>query len=556
MPTSQLERRERPKVSTRTLPQRCASLLVGFLARARAFSARHPAIEPVREPYEPGVTPLTKTLLGPALVGFFSCVAIVVGASQPASPFTLKLAGSWFFGIPALPKIQGLTPPPSQGLFLGVVLVYGGMVLLLRAWYDIVRVTSRYRSIPVSRLVPVFIAWTAPLLLVAPLFSHDLYSYAALGEMVTHSINPYHFGPSVLGSASPFNILVDPLWRNVPTPYGPLFLLLDGGIVAATGHSVLVSVVGLRLLALAGVVAFSVGVVRIARSMGRDGAAAFALAALNPLVLLHLIAGGHNDALMLGFLVLGYAFAREGRPIVGIILCGLGAAVKVPALIGAIYIGWEWLGTGRSLRDRIRPVGTALALAVGVMAALSEAAGLGWGWINGLSNPDTVRSWLDPATGIGLLAGKIIALVGLGDHTHILLTLARGSALLAAAVIALLLLMRSEEIGSIRALGFSLNAIVVLSPVIQPWYAAWGFVVLAPIAQGRVRQVLVVVSGISCFLGLPGGRVLVDELGIANPVLVGLAAAALLGVGTIVVYPKLRKIMTSRGNRNLVPQGS
>jgi hypothetical protein len=358
----------------------------------------------------------------------------------------------------------------------------------------------------------------------------------------------------VLGSASPFNLLVDPLWRNVPTPYGPLFLLMDGGIVAAVGHNVLFSVVGLRLLALAGVVAFSVGVVRIARTMNRDGAAAFALCALNPLVLLHLIAGGHNDALMLGFLVLGYAFAREGRPVVGIILCGLGAAVKVPALIGAIYIGWEWLGSGRSLRDRIRPVGTALVLALGVMAALSEAAGLGWGWVNGLSNPDTVRSWLDPATGLGLMAGKILSLVGLGYHTHILLTMARGSALLLAAVIALWILLRSEQIGALRALGFSLIVIVLLSPVIQPWYAAWGFVVLAPVAEGRVRQVLVVVSGISCFLGLPGGRVLVDELGVANPVLVGLASAALVGVATILVYPRLRKIISSRHNRELVPQ--
>jgi hypothetical protein len=524
------------------------------MKRIRAFSAKHPISEPAREPYVPGVTRLNKALFYPALIGFVACVAIVAGASQPSSPFTLKLPGSWFFGIPSLPKIQSITPPPGQGLFLGVVAVYGGMLLLLRAWFDIVRITSRYRSIPVSRFVPVFIAWTAPLLLVAPLFSHDLYSYAALGEMVTHGINPYHFGPGVLGSASPFNLLVDPLWRNVPTPYGPLFLLMDGGIVAAVGHNVLFSVVGLRLLALAGVVAFSVGVVRIARTMNRDGAAAFALCALNPLVLLHLIAGGHNDALMLGFLVLGYAFAREGRPVVGIILCGLGAAVKVPALIGAIYIGWEWLGSGRSLRDRIRPVGTALVLALGVMAALSEAAGLGWGWVNGLSNPDTVRSWLDPATGLGLMAGKILSLVGLGYHTHILLTMARGSALLLAAVIALWILLRSEQIGALRALGFSLIVIVLLSPVIQPWYAAWGFVVLAPVAEGRVRQVLVVVSGISCFLGLPGGRVLVDELGVANPVLVGLASAALVGVATILVYPRLRKIISSRHNRELVPQ--
>lgn len=498
--------------------------------------------DPVAEPYVAGVTPIGRLLMRPALLGLLGSVAVVLGASQPNSPFTSKHVGSWFFGVPTPAPIPGIASPPGEWLFFGVVAVYLGMILMLRAWWDLVRVLARYRGVPVRCVVPVFVAWVLPLLVVAPLFSKDLYSYVAQGEMMSRHINPYEYGPGVLGpnGANPLDRLVDPLWANVTSPYGPVFLVPAGWIVELTGHNVLASVEGLRLLALVGTIAFAAAVPSIARSFGRDGASAFAMAALNPLILLHLVGGGHNDALMLGFLVSGYALARRNHRLVGIVLVALGAAVKVPALIGAVYIGWEWLGPNRSIRERLRPVATALILALGVMAVLSAVAGLGWGWMAGLSNPDTVRSWLDPATAVGLAAGKVLGVVGLSGHAHLLLTAARGTGLLLAGVISLWLLLRADEIGPLRALGWSLIAIVVLSPVVQPWYAAWGFVFIAPVAEGPVRRVVVVASGVACFVGLPGGRVLIDQISMANPAVVAVFSALLVGLGVALLRPRLR----------------
>ena len=504
-------------------------------ARLRGFHRP----EPAKEPYVEGQTRLGAQLIRPAVMGFLASLAIFIGATQSGSPFTSKQSDAWFFGLPKPPLVQGLQSTPNQLLFLGVILVYGGMFVLICAWYDVVRLARRHPGIPVARLVPIFVAWVLPLLVVAPLFSKDLYAYAAQGEMMSHGINPYQYGTNVIGS-TPFSRLVDPLWGNVSSPYGPIFLVIDGWIVTLSHHNLLISVVGLRLLALFGVVLFGMAIPVIARSFGRDASTAFALAALNPLVLLHLVAGGHNDALMIGLLAVGYALARRGRPVLGIVVCGVAAAVKVPALIGAIYIGWEWLGTGRSIRERMRPVATALVLALGTMAALSEAAGLGWGWISGLTNPDTVRSWLDPATGIGLLAGHVVQVLGFGNHTRTILTVARGTAFVLAIAIAIRLLLRSERIGPLRALGWSLLAFVVLGPVVQPWYAAWGFVILAPIAEGPVRRFLIVVSAAACYLGLPGGRVLVHEINTANPVLVGVAALVLAVIGVAFLLPRTR----------------
>ena len=72
-------------------------------------------------------------------------------------------------------------------------------------------------------------------------------------------------------------------------------------------------------------------------------------------MLLHLVAGAHNDAFMLGFLVAGLSVAREGRPVLGVLLCTIGAMVKVPAFIGVVYIGWGWLGDDVPWRSRLRP---------------------------------------------------------------------------------------------------------------------------------------------------------------------------------------------------------
>jgi alpha-1,6-mannosyltransferase len=501
---------------------------------------RSGAADPPSGDYRPGLASVRWTLARAGVLGLLASVAIVVGASQVSSPFTLKKQGAWWFGIPTTPLFQIPGEPHGTGLFLGVVEVYAGMLLLIRCWYEVVRLASRYRAMPVRLLVPLFVAWTAPLLFVAPLFSHDLYSYAAQGEMVSHHINPYTYGPDVLSSGSPFDALVDNIWQNVGSPYGPFFLQLDGFIVSITGHRPLAAIEGLRLLALLGVILFAVAIPAIARSFKRDPAVAFSIAVLSPLVLLNLVGGGHNDALMLGLMAVGYALSRRGHRVWGLIVIGLAGATKVPALIVAVYIGWEWLGPGLTLRDRIRPVLSALLISLSVMAGVSELAGLGWGWIGGLSNPDTVRSWLDPATGLGELGGKMLSALGFGNHTHALITLARGSGLLLAALISLWLLLRSDENGSLRALGWSLVAIVVLSPVIQPWYASWGFVFLAPVVVRRARRLVMLLSAVSCFLGLPGGWDLIDELKIANPALVAVAAAGLVGFCLLVLLPRWR----------------
>ena len=114
----------------------------------------------------------------------------------------------------------------------------------------------------------------------------------------------------------------------------------------------------------------------------------------------------------------------------GIVLCAIGAEVKVPCLLGVVFIGWEWAGAQASPRRRVRLVAGSLAAAVAVMAAVSEASGLGWAWLWNLSDPGKVNSWLDPATALGLAIAHLVHGVGAGASTHVLVEEARAVALL------------------------------------------------------------------------------------------------------------------------------
>jgi alpha-1,6-mannosyltransferase len=460
----------------------------------------------------------------PALLGFVALIAVAVGASLPSSPFKLEMPGTWFFGLPT----QVGTTSTSFLLF-GLVAVYGGLVLLMRVWVGLTRALTRRGGVPIKYLWLILALWAIPMLVIAPIFSRDVFSYAAQGEMVSRHINPYNYGPFTLG-AGPYVNPVDPLWANTPAPYGPLFLIVDGFLASASLHHEIGTVILLRLFAVAGVALIAWCIPKLCRAYGRDTGPVFVLSVLNPLVVLTLIGAAHNDAIMIGLLLAGITAAKSKHPVWGVILCTLAAAIKAPAGLGVLYVAWDWTGVGLTWRQRVRPMVTAGLISLGILAALSLVSGLGWGWVANLETPGTVRSWLAPATGVGMLLSGTAHAVGLNVSSTAVLSVTRVLGLCSAAVAAAYLLINSERIGALRALGLSLLLFVVLGPVVQPWYLTWGVLLLAPVAGRYLRSLIIALSVLSPFIGLPGGRTLLDQLIHANPLSVALAWVVLLGV--------------------------
>jgi alpha-1,6-mannosyltransferase len=256
----------------------------------------------------------------------------------------------------------------------------------------------------------------------------------------------------------------------------------------------------MRLLALLGVALMAVALPRLARHSGADPAAALWLGALNPLVLLHLVAGAHNDAIMLGLLGLGLVAARGRWPWLGAVLVTLAALVKAPAILGLLAVVALQARAGRPpLRAALT---TALAAAVTTVAA-TAVAGTGYGWIGALDTPVSPHNWaltslLGRATG-ALLDHLGSSLAPLAVPAWHLLGLAT------TAVLVLLIWLRLR-LRPVYALGLSLLTVAVFGPAIRPWYVLWGlFLIAAAAPDTSVRHRVAALTGVLALAVLPSG---------------------------------------------------
>ncbi|MER7945972.1 polyprenol phosphomannose-dependent alpha 1,6 mannosyltransferase MptB [Streptomyces sp. NPDC096079] len=412
-------------------------------------------------------------------------------------------AGGWAAGTLPVRGGWGLWEPRGSALTVaGAVLACLGLTLLVAAWWRYGVLLARG---PRDGVLATLACWTAPLLLAPPLHSADVYSYVAQGAMVLEGHDVYGAGPSVLG---PDDLGWDAAasvggnWTDTPAPYGPAFLLLAAAVVKVTGGAVVPAVLGLRLIAL-GALALIVWAVRGLGGGpgGRDGA--LWLAALNPLLLIHVVGGMHNDGLMIGLVLAGVLLATRGRWVLGCVLVGLAVMVKSPAAVALLFIG-VLLARGGGVRGFLKGLLLPGAVAGAVAAGASLLAGTGFGWLRtqgvaaAIHTPLSLTS--DLGLGLGLLfGGEAEPVKGAAQKLGLLLALAF--------VAALAWRSYRGRLDPVLGLGLSLVALVALSPMVQPWYLLWGAVVVAAVAwRSRAGQVLAVLSAALVFETQPSGH--------------------------------------------------
>ncbi len=434
------------------------------------------------------------------ILGAVGTAGIVIGSLLGGQSFETYLPGAWFFGMPG-GALGGIGTNDTLPPVVALALVFGGLILLTRVWLGLLRMLKANQGIPVKRVVVVVVVWAVPLLLAPPLFSRDVYTYAAQGEMMSHHINPYSYGPSVLG-ATPFNTMADTVWSNAESPYGPTFLALDGVADQASGHQELGDLVLLRLLEVAGIALMVAATPTLARGLKRDPAYAVLLGAGSPLVLLSLLAGDHNDALMVGLLMAGLAVAKRFGTVPGVMLCALAAGVKSPAALGVLFLGWVWAGPGATTRRRIGHTALAGLIALGTMEVMALISGTGWGWIRTTTTADASFTGVTPVNLVARGASVFSHVIQVPLSTMDLHPVFGVLGLLIAVYVAYRMLLRSPQDGVVRCLGITLLVLALLGPIVWAWYVTWGVVVLAPAATGRLRTALIVISTFWAFAGV------------------------------------------------------
>ncbi|MGM7778171.1 polyprenol phosphomannose-dependent alpha 1,6 mannosyltransferase MptB [Arthrobacter sp. KNU-44] len=371
------------------------------------------------------------------------------------------------------------------GVIFCTVMLCLGALLLLRSWLRIAQRIGGWNpsSRPVLRRA--LWMWAIPMMFSLPLFSRDAYAYIGQGRLMEQGLNPYTNGISALSNY--FSLGPDKLWTEAPTPYGPLWLWIEQGAVWVSAGVPELALIPFRLAALAGVVLLAVYVPRLAALHGVNPDRALWLGVLNPVLLINFIASAHNDSLMLGLVVAGLYFASVKRPVLGIVLITASIAIKPITLIALPFAGLLWAGARAGWGRRMLCWTATLGLSLVLLAAAGLVNGLGFGWLGALQTPGAVWIWYAPVGLLAHTAGFVVGLFG-GPGvpvTDIIQTV--GTAVSALAIVWLAVRTPGRGIGMpapidaepefnktvLRRMAWAFAAVVVLAPVIQPWYMVW-----------------------------------------------------------------------------------
>ncbi|MBP2368622.1 polyprenol phosphomannose-dependent alpha 1,6 mannosyltransferase MptB [Pseudonocardia parietis] len=477
----------------------------------------------------------------------------------------LGLTGALLMGISALGSGAYPVPNPLHGLrviglparnvTLAIAVTYAGLLMVVTAWLWIARMlTARGAKHPAPErreLTRTALMWGIPLALAPPMFSKDIYSYLAQSATLARGIDPYTIGPAqALGIDDPLTRGIPTIWRDTPAPYGPLFLGLGRIITALSGENVVLGIFEHRMLALIGVAVLVWVLPRLAARFDLDAGLVLWLGAANPLVLFHLVSGIHNESIMIPLMLLGI-YVMLGRDDVlqpwwritlGAALIVAGASVKLPALLALGFVGVYLIHLrGGRLVDWAVMTTWLTAVAGVVFSFFSFATGLGFNWLKGLSAPSEILSWMSVSTDVGLLAGQVGRLAGLGDHTEATLALARGMFVVPIVVIVVVLLLAClrGRIDPLTGTGAGLGAVVLLGPVVHPWYLFWALLPLvATRAMPRYRRAMLLLSAFLALVVPPTGADFIFRA-FQLPLAI-IAGIVMFALSLLVVYRLLR----------------
>lgn len=448
--------------------------------------------------------------------GCYATCLLFVGSLTPAY---LPQNSPWWEPLRAL----GLDGMPYK--IAGTALVVAAVVLLVSAWFELR--PSLYLHVKHWAIGGI---WSLPLLLAPPIFSHDAYSYAAQGWLLHNGFNPYETPVSILPGA--FADQVSWFWRYTPAPYGPLSLQLSHLIVLVAGLNPYYSALLMRIPAMVGVALIVYLLPRIAHRMRADAQMTAWFSTINPLLIIDLVGGAHNDALMMGLVIVAIWMAYRRPFWQAAIVVGIAAAIKQPAILAAYSVAligrpWRTWQPREVIQVAVR-VALSFALAGGTFVAISLLTGLGFGWLNAIDVPGRIVT-LAP---LSLLGEGLRLLLVLAGQPGLGTTVA-GSLLVMGVVVSAILIgwmaLTVARRRPVTFLSWGFLTAAILGPALHSWYLTWGGLLL-PLTRPTARVIRVAVIVTSVLLGYAAGN-----LAWRNDTGIGLGLAGLALILTMVV---------------------
>ena len=450
-------------------------------------------------------------------------VVFVLIASAPSSAVRPPLPSG--VGIPAWfdagSRWMGLTRLSRSGLTVVAITLLAALVGL----FAFVCRESWHRRIGLAPVIGIS-AVSLAIVTAGPLvLSRDVYSYASYGRMYAlYDTNPYVATPGRFGK-DPFTAVVSEEWRNTSSVYGPAFTLLSAGIAGTTRNSTTATVWAFKMMA-AVAVGLAAYLAAAAARVVRPGTETLAVAvvAVNPLMVLHVVGAGHNDALvaalLAGALLVALRAARSRArsseekstasggdsfsatsAIAVTSLITLAALVKViaaiPLLLWLVYL-FRWAPPGR----RVRVAATQIAVALAVTVLVTAPLFAGSETVKAIGNVAGREGWASSAR---LVARTLRALTGveLGSSPYVALSAGVYLGFLAVFLTFTWRLFRATGGDPGATWGGGLLLFALAASYLLPWYAAW-FLPFVPFMMNLgLGTVALLVAGLLTLTGVP-----------------------------------------------------
>ncbi len=371
-------------------------------------------------------------------------------------------------------------PLAGAGLKLGVFALIAAFVAMFVSYAVATRAAEKLRA----RTVLIAIgALHAIALLAPPLFSSDVFSYAAYGRMgALYDANPYLHGPSAIPLEG-LHSLIGAQWLTTPSAYGPLFTALSYLLVPL---GIAADVMAYKLVAAASSLVLILLVWRAASLRGLSPVRAAVLVGLNPVIVLYGVGGGHNDLMMLAILAAAVYVLLQERERRGGALIVAASAVKLTAGLLLPF----------ALAGRCRGEGAARTrLAIGAALGAVAVAALAFAFFGTapLQLPSILMG-IQSDGGAQSIVGFLAAAIGIEPIPR---ALSIGLTLLFLAIVCGLL--RKVWIGEmdwIVGAGWATVALLVTTGFLVPWYVAWLLPLAALTNDRRLLAAAVFLTGV------------------------------------------------------------
>lgn len=369
----------------------------------------------------------------------------------------------------------------GRGAGISNTVFWVGVVLLLLGWITLGRrhvlgaregdVDKRERTVRTAMW-----AWVLPLIPAAPMLSRDVYSYLMQGAMLRDGFDPYTQGAAV--NPGPFLLEVSHDWRNTTTPYGPLHLWLGEGVTRLVGDHVTAGVVMYKLISVVGFAAIAWAIPRIARRLGGDPVLALWLGVANPVMVLHMIGGMHNESVMVGLVSLGLLACLHRRFVLGVALIAVAVSLKATAAIALPFVVWMATHHYAARINRVLAFlltgFVAVVETLLVVAAVTFLSGASWGWLSEISGNSKV---INPLAWPSLTAGAVTTFIQLFrddfDYNVALGVLRPVSmVIMLAGLVIVWWLFRQDDRRAIAGTAAAYQVAFVFNSVTLPWYYA------------------------------------------------------------------------------------